>query len=75
MEEKEGRRRKASTKVMIVLVKGVEGELKQGETSSSIRANRVNGVILMIGREKSNETKRSCLASLRTWAKGRALSL
>ena len=65
MEEKEGRGRKASTKVMIVLVEGVEGELKEGETSSSIK---VNGVILMIGREKSKETKRSCLASLRTWA-------
>ena len=75
MEEKEGRRRKASTKVMIVLVEGVEGELKEGETSSNIKTNRVNGGILMIGWEKSNETKRSCLASLRTWAKGRALSL
>ena len=61
--------------MMIVLVEGVEGELKEGETSSNIKTNRVNGVILMIGREKSKETKRSCLASLRTWSKGRALSL
>ena len=65
MEEKEGRGRKASTKVMVVLV---EGELKEGETSSSIKTNRVIGVshwwgvILMIGREKSIEAKRSCLA-------------
>ena len=54
MEEKEGRGRKASTKVMVVLV---EGELKEGETSSSIKTNRVIGVshwwgVILVGMEK-----------------------
>ena len=64
MEEKEGRGRKASTKVMVVLV---EGELKEGETSSSIKTNRVIGVshwwgVILVGMEKGIETKISCLA-------------
>ena len=58
MEEKEDRGRKASTKVMIVLV---EGELKEGETSSSIKTNRVIGVshwwgVILVGMEKGIET-------------------
>ena len=57
MEEKEGRGRKASTKVMVVLVEGEEGELKEGETSSSIKTNRVIGVshwwgVILVGMEK-----------------------
>ena len=61
MEEKEGRGRKASTKVMVVLVEGREGELKEGETSSSIKTNRVIGVshwwgVILVGMEKGIET-------------------
>ena len=61
MEEKEGRGRKASTKVMVVLVEGEEGELKEGETSSSIKTNRVIGVshwwgVILVGMEKGIET-------------------
>ena len=61
MEEKEGRGRKASTKVMVVLVEGREGELKEGETSSSIKTNRVIGVshwwgVILVDMEKGIET-------------------
>ena len=43
MEEREGRGRKASTKVMAVLV-GEKVELRVGVTSSSINISRVIGV-------------------------------
>ena len=77
MEEKEGRGRKASTKVMVVLV---EGELKEGETSSSIKTNRVIGVshwwgVILVGKGHLNLEIMSSNASLRTCAKGRASSL